>query len=314
MKVKRAVLVEPGRFEIEEREVSREENQVLVKITACGLCSWELYHFKGEYGTYPQEIGHEPVGMIEEVGKEVKGFKVGDRITGFFGPAFSEYAVANPESLVKIPDNIPTEYALGEPLKCIATICRAANPEFADYLMVVGCGFMGLLTLSGLASFSLGEVIALDLKEFNLQLAKDLGATFILNPKEVELDKEIPQITKGNGIDVSIEATGVPAGIEIASKYLRVGRGKVLLVTSHPEKATYSLRPWEMKGAIVLNPHPSFSLNQMDDLRRAMIGLKNGAFPMEKLITHRFSLDEIQKAFETLKAKPEGYIKGIVCP
>jgi len=314
MKTKRAILVEPGRFEIEEKEINVQSNEILVRIVACGLCSWELYHFKGEYGTYPQEIGHEPVGIVEDVGKEVKGFKKGDRVTGFFGPGFSEYAVANPQKVIKVPEGVKLEYALGEPLKCIVTICRAANPEFGDYLMVVGCGFMGSLILAGLASHSLAEIIAVDLKEFNLKLAKELGATRILNPKKSDLEKEIPEITKGRGIDVCVEATGIPAGLEIASKYLRVGRGKLLIVSSHPEKATYSLRPWEMKGAVVLNPHPSFSLNEMDDLRRAIDALERGIFKMDKIITHRFPLYEIQRAFETLKAKPEGYIKGIVCP
>jgi threonine dehydrogenase-like Zn-dependent dehydrogenase len=314
MKTKRAVLMQPGRFEIEEKEVNPGKNQVLVKIVACGLCSWELYHFKGELGTYPQEIGHEPAGIIEDVGKDVKNFKVGDRVTGFIGPGFSEYAVADPENLIKIPEGVKTEYALGEPLACISNVCRAANPEFGDYLMIVGAGFMGLLALAGLSCVSLAEMIVVDVKEFNLKLAKDLGATVILNPQKDNIEKEISRITGERGIDISIEATGIPAGVETASKYLRRGRPKLLLVTSHPEKATYSLKLWGSKGTIVLNPHPSFSLDIKDDLRRAIIGLGKGVFPMEKLITHRFALDNIQEAFETLKTKPEGYIKGIICP
>lgn len=312
MKSKTAVLVEPGRFELEERDVPADDNQVLVKVVACGLCSWELTYFRGEIADYPLVPGHEGVGIVEEVGKNVRNFRTGDRVTGFWNEGFSEYAVADPEYLVKVPDNLELKHAFGEPLKCIVTIARAAYPEFGDCVLVVGCGFMGLLTIRALSGNIPAAIIAADLKEFNLNLAREMGATIAVNPKKTDLGKEIEKITEGKGVDISVEATGISAGLELASKYVKKRRPKILLVTAYVKPKTFNLFPWAETGAIVQNPHPASSLDELEDLRRAMAALEKGMFPMDKVITHEFKLDDIQKAFDTHNDKPEGYIKGIV--
>ena len=113
-----AELVSPEKFQVKVEELACGEDQVLIKILACGVCMWEMYRFEGKLGSFPARLGHEPSGVIEEVGRNVKGFEVGDRVTGFFGPGFASYAVARPGSLIKIPERIETEHALGEPLKC----------------------------------------------------------------------------------------------------------------------------------------------------------------------------------------------------
>jgi threonine dehydrogenase-like Zn-dependent dehydrogenase len=76
----------------------------------------------------------------------VTGFEVGERVTGLFAylKAFATHGTARPDQLVKVPAHVPSEHALAEPLKCIATILRAAPPEFGDHVLVMGSGFMGL--------------------------------------------------------------------------------------------------------------------------------------------------------------------------
>ncbi len=314
MKTKIACLVEPGKFEIREEEIETKPMQVLIKINVCGLCSWEIFHFKGKIGgSYPMCIGHEPAGVIVEVGKEVKNWKRGDKVTGFFGPGFSEYAIANPENLIRIRKNIQTEYALGEPLACLLNIIRAGKIEPADFVLIVGCGFMGLGAISIIAHSNAAKIIAVDVLNNKLALAKELGATDIINPEEVNAEEEIKKITAGRGVDVAIEATGRTSGIELATKSMRFKRGRLLMVTSHSEPTTLNLQYLE-RGTILIGAHPPYSLDIKDELRRAMLCLEKGYPPMEKLITHRFKLEEIQKTFELLSSKSIDYIKGIVIP
>jgi len=307
-----AVLTQPEKFELAEDEVHVGDDQVLIKVEACGLCTWELFHFHGKFG-FPQRVGHEPSGIVVEVGKKVKDFFIGDRVTGFFGPGFATYAVASPSSLIKIPEGVKTEHALGEPLACISNIVRAANPEIGDYILFFGCGFMNLLALSALVGRSPADFIVVDISDPKLKLAEELGATVTLNPKEVDVVTEVKKTTDNRGADIVLEATGKPGVVNLASELLRKRRGKLLLVSSHSGGENVNIELWE-RGTIVLNPHPGYSLDRMDDLRRAINGLARGVFPMEKLITHRFRLVDIQKAFDTYSRKPEGYIKGIVVP
>jgi len=310
-----AVLVAPEKFEIKKEDITCGNDQVLVKISACGICKWEMNHFEGKLGSFPQRIGHEPSGIVEEVGENVRNFEVGDRVTGLFYYGFSQYTLADPKYLVKIPEGIQTEYALGEPLKCVVTCARAASPKFGDYVLLFGCGFMGLLTLRCMKGNAPAEIIAVDLIDSRLRLAKDLGATTILNPAEKDVEKEVIDITDGRGVDIAIDATGKPEPVNLASKLVRVGRGKLILIGTQPYGgAFYDLSHWIDKSPIVLNPHPGYSLDPMGDLRRAMEGLKRGVFPMERLITHKFSLEEIEKAFIIARSSSQGYIKGIIVP
>jgi D-arabinose 1-dehydrogenase-like Zn-dependent alcohol dehydrogenase len=143
MKSKRAVLVEPKRFEFETAEVNPKPSQVMIKIAACGLCNWELNHWKGIIGPCPLRLGHEWSGVVEETGSEVTKFKPGDRVTVLSSQGFSEYAVAEENLTFKLADSVNLEYALGEPLKCIITVMRAVAPEAGAFGVVFGCGRWG---------------------------------------------------------------------------------------------------------------------------------------------------------------------------
>ncbi|MGC8786980.1 MAG: zinc-dependent alcohol dehydrogenase [Anaerolineae bacterium] len=317
---KYAELLSPGKFMLKEEELEITDDQVLVKVLVSGICKYDLTYYKGILGTFPARIGHEPTGIVEQVGRNVRQFKPGDRVTGLYQKAglyqkgFATYAVGDPESLVEVPGHVPLEHALGEPLKCVSTILRAASPEFGDYVLLIGCGFMGLLVLAGLVGQGPEMIIAADVSDRRLALAAELGAQVTLNPSKVDLEHEVARLTHRHGVDVAIELTGSPEPVEMAARTLRPGRAKFILAGWHGVPATYNLRCWTHPGAIVHCPHPAYSLDPMDDLRRAINGLARGIFPMERLITHRFTLDEIQKAFEVADKGGEDYIKGIILP
>lgn len=311
-----AELVDVGKIEIKEEAVTWNDDQVLIRITHCGICQYDGAYFQGIIGTPPLRLGHEPVGIVEAIGRNVKQVKEGDRVTGLFAhlKAFATYAVADPRDLLSVPAHINSEHALAEPLKCIATIVRSAPPELGDHVLVMGCGFMGLLTLAGLESKAVASLIAVDLLESRLQLARELGATHTLNGNDPDFLKKVQEITHGHGADIVFEVTGNARAAELAAQTLRPQRAKYALAGWYGKPEQYVLRNWTTKGAVILTPHPKFSLDPADDMRRALDALARGVFPMNKLVTHTFALDDLQHGFEMMLGAAEGYIKGVVTP
>jgi len=308
-----AKLISPGKIEIVEEKIEFKQDEVLIKNLFCGLCSWEVLIYKGKLDfKLPHALGHEPVGIVENVGSKVTEFKKGDRVTGLYGPGFATYSVGRPTDLIKIPDNVKTEHALGEPLTCIINIVRAGQVEPGDYVLILGCGFMGLVAMSILKHFPVRGIIGVDVSDYKLNIARQLGADYTFNIGNIKIEDEINKITNGHGIDVALECTGKAEGMNLLGKLMRRSRGRLLIVTSHSQPIQCDLLPWEEKGIIVIPAHPSYSLNIKDDLRRAILCLEKGYFLMEKLITHKFRLEEVQKAFSILTEKPEDYIKGII--
>jgi threonine dehydrogenase-like Zn-dependent dehydrogenase len=262
---------------------------------------------------------------VVEVGPQVKGFQVGDRITGYFADdAYCEYVAVDPTHFAthrghpyiieKIPDGIPFEHALGEPLMSIASIVRTATPEFGDYVFQIGAGFMGLGIIAGVASPGLREYIVADLDDTRLELARQLGATITLNPSKVDVVAEVMKITKGRGVDVAIEVVGHPVGVKVTGDVIKTNRAKLILVGWHQAPNTYELFNW-IKCPIIYSPQGiGMSTNYQSELERAMWALEKGVFPMDKLVTHRYSLENIGQAFEDNLGLKPGYIKGVVLP
>ncbi len=311
-----AVLVKKGLIKIEEEEVpSLDERDVLIKVKACGICSGDLYAFLGlpVWFSLPSPIGHEPSGVVVEVGDKVTKVNVGDHVTALGGPGFSDYIVVPEDRVEPIPKEIPFEYALGEPLACAVNGVRLANPRFGDNVAVVGTGFMGLLLIQALSRMGLENLIGVDIRDERLRLAKEYGADVILNPMEVNVEKEVMHITNNVGCDVVIEATGNPKGINLATKLVR-RKGRLCIFSYHPKPVEINVREWDAKGLEIIMTCPARAEDMRRNLRIATRMLFKGVFHMEKLVTHKWKLDEIQEAFEYASKKPKDYIKGVIMP
>jgi threonine dehydrogenase-like Zn-dependent dehydrogenase len=326
--VKAAFIVAPKKFEIRDipmPEISPDE--MLVKIAACGVCSSDMPSYldtSAMHAPFPRRGGHEPAGTVVEVGKNVKGYKAGDRITGFWpAECYAEYVACDPNDRVarghgsvieKIPDGIPFEYALGEPLMSLVSITRTATPEFGDFVFQVGCGFMGLGVIAGVAGPKIREYIVADLDDARLKLAKELGATITLNPSRVNVAEEVRKITGGRGVDVAIEVVGHPPGLKMVGEVIKNNRAKIIAVGWHQAPDTYELFNW-IKSPIIYSPQGiGMSTDYQSELRRAIWAVQKGVFPMQKLITHQYKLEDIDKAFQDNLNRTPGYIKGVVMP
>ena len=325
--MKAAFIVAPKTFEI--RDVPMPEiadDEMLVKIDACGVCSSDMSGYLGVNKNlpYPRRAGHEPAGTVAKTGRLVKGFKEGDRITGYFADdCYAEYVKCNPTDrearghgsiIEKLPDGVPTEHALGEPLMSLMSIARTATPETGDYVFQVGAGFMGLGVICGVAHPKLREYIVADLDDARLEMARKLGATVTLNPSKVDVVAEVMKLTGGRGVDVGIEVVGHPPGVKLVGEVLKNNRGKIIMVGWHQAPDTYELFSW-IKSPIIYSPQGiGMSTDYQSELVRAMWALKKGIYPMDELVTHRYKLEDIDQAFQDNLNRVPGYIKGVIMP
>ena len=118
--------------------------EVLVRVKASGVCASELHPWAEGRPEYPHRFGHEPMGVVVAVGPEVTRVSEGDRVTGLFNKAYADLCVAKETELLRVPDEVAEENALGEPLACLVNAQRRTPVELADRVAVIGLGYMGL--------------------------------------------------------------------------------------------------------------------------------------------------------------------------
>ncbi|GLX71528.1 zinc-dependent alcohol dehydrogenase [Paenibacillus glycanilyticus] len=317
MFTRRAYLIEPGKLEVRETELRMQPNELLLEVLACGLCTWELNHYQGRIGEAPMSLGHEFVGRVVDKGGHVAGFEIGDVVTGLPGAldGFSDYMTVAASNCEKVAPGIKPEHALGEPLKCVVTVLRGAAPEAGDYGVVIGAGPMGLWAIQALAGNSLSALIAVDVDEEKLKLAANYGATHTVNPAAGNAIEAIRAITRGHMADFVIEGTGNTKVINDGIAMLKAGRGRLVLMSSYKSAAdNLDVVGMVERSVEIRVPHPGYSLSEQDDLRRAVQLLNKGVFRLEGIVSHQYSLNQIQQAFEALEKRPAGYLKGVVIP
>lgn len=314
--MKACVLGKDGGIRIEEVPVPEiQENQVLVRITACGMCHSELAEYLSG-SPEPKILGHEPVGIIERTGSKVCSLKPGQRVTGIFFGGFAEYAAAEENNLIQVPPRMKDEEAIIEPWSCLVSGINRANIRMGDIVAVIGCGYMGLgdLLLAKLCGAS--KVVAVDLRREALAQAEKLGADECWQsqkvPKEYLVDQWDCHIFE-KGADVVFEATGTQEGIELAGKMVRP-HGTLVIVGyhNHGNKRRIDLALWNWKAITVVNAHERRIEQQVDYAQRAMKLIADGRIPAGQLLTHSYTPERIKQAFEDLKERPENYIKGYV--
>ena len=339
MKRQLAVLTAPKTIEIIEEELPRlEPNEVLYRVISGGLCHSEIPTYLGSSSTgpnkypymsynkgvsYPRGVGHEPVCIVEEVGSSVKKFAVGDIVTGHISRSFASHVITGTQGLVKIPrTEKPVEFCLGEPLSCVTNIVRATQAEYGDSIAVIGCGVMGLLSISALAGKALNHLIAIDLDDSRLEEARSYGATHTINPRRKDAEQVIFELTKGRGVDAVVEISGSLSALSTALSIIRVperygsrGRGKIVVGSLYAKETLWTP---EMGYNLMLrvpeihSVHPMYSRDLEEDVRRAVAGYIDGSLPIDRMISHVYDFSDITRGFEALNSGDPAFRKGVV--
>jgi len=312
-----AVLAEPERFEIvDEAAPAAAPDEVLLRVTACGVCASELDMWKGLAGhaTYPWHPGHEVTGTVEAVGGEVEAFAPGDAVTAWVTTrGFAEQIAVKAAYCFPIGD-VPAELALGEPLACAVNAVELGDVRLGDDVVVIGAGFLGHLIHKLVDLRGPRQVIVADTRDDALKRAESFGATATVNVLRDSLPEAVRDLTGGVGADVSFEATGVQGALEALGEVTRMS-GTVVIAGYHQgAPRTIPLGHWNWMAFRIANAHFRDVTTILRGMRIGVRLLTSGRISMEGLVSHRYPLDAIADAFRALDEKPEGFVKATVAP
>jgi L-iditol 2-dehydrogenase len=312
-----AVLEAPGRFVIvDEPMPDIQPDEVLLRVDACGVCASELDMYAGLAGhaTYPWRPGHEVSGTVEKAGTEVRSFAPGDKVAAWVTErGYGEY-VAVKSAYLFDASGLPPELALGEPLACAVNAVELAAPLMGDDVAIIGAGFMGHLVQKLVQLKGAGRIFVADARADALKRAESFGATTLVDIKRDSLADVVMEATGGVGVDVTFEVTGVQAAIESVGGFTRMS-GTVAIVGYHQgEPRSIPLGQWNWMAYRLVNAHFRDVAVILKGMRAGMRLLTSGRLAMDDLVTHRFSLDEIDAAFRAAMEKPEGFVKATVLP
>ena len=288
-----------------------------MRIMVCGVCASELHSWADGVPSYPRRLGHEPMGVVAAVGTGATRFREGDRVTGLFTGAFADACLAAEDALLPVPDSVPDEAALGEPLACLVNAQRRTPVELADRVALVGLGYMGLGMLQLLKLRGPSRVVAIDVREDARDAARRLGADEVFDPSDLPPENCLTQFSdwqSDRGVEVVVEGSGTQAGLTLAGELVRP-HGVLSILGYHqggPRQVDVGM--WNWKAIDVVNAHVRRRADLMESMRVGLELTAKGLLDLGSLVTHRYGLDEVDRAYADLLAKPHGFIKAVVRP
>lgn len=332
MKIQAAVLYELDKPLVVE-ELSTEEllhGQVLVKIFFSGVCRSQLMEARGLRGNdawLPHLLGHEASGEVVSIGIGVTKVKIGDKvILGWIKgdgieaagakytnsgsqiinsgrvTTFSNYSVVSENRIVKLDEGVPLDVAVlfGCALPTGAGIVfNELMPKENESIAVIGLGGIGLSALMALKEFKPKVLIAIDISDEKLKMAKEFGATHLINSKAQNVSIEIKKIIP-NGVDACVESGGQIETIELGISIIKkTGR---MYFASHPEQGKLiKIDPFDLiSGKKIFGSWGGGCVPDID-IPRLTKSYINGSFPLEKLIAKKYSLNNINDALDDLE-------------
>ena len=325
--MKQIIMEGPKKSKIVEVDMPKiNENQLLVKVIYTGMCHSEWYPWS--IAKEGDILGHESVGVVADVGKNVTGFSVGDRVTGLGGGGYKEYIVMEPAKTFKVPDNIKTEDAIGEPLGCIMSVAeRIDSGKIGDRIAVVGCGYMGLGIISLLKARGYADIVAVDKRKIALENAKKFGATETYLPEELPENYKLtfenwnkPDLTRDGhktdifniGFKTVIEFTGTEDGLRLAGEMV-CAHGTLGIAGYHNDDlSTLDFKLLNMKAIKMFNCHERRIEYEATLIERALKLLSSGQWKFTGVTNHIYSAEEFDKANYDMEIHKDNFIKGAV--
>lgn len=315
----------------------------IVKISKTTICGTDLHILKGNVPavTDGRILGHEGIGIVEEVGDSVSKYKKGDKVIiscvtscgscdycknrlyahcedggwilgHLIDGTQAEYVRiphadnslhnvpdgVNEEALVMLSDILPTGFEIG-------TMNAKVNP--GDTVVIVGAGPIGLSALLATQFYSPAEIIMVDLDDNRLEVAKELGATRTFNSSKSDAVREILEFTNQRGVDVAMEAVGIPPTFDMCQKIVNPG-GRIANIGVHGEKVDLHIEELWIKNITITTGLVSTYSTPL-----LLKTVESGKVKPEQLVTHRFKLDEMMKAYDVFSnASEEGSLKVIL--
>ena len=310
-----AVLVEPLRIEVVERKLpDLGPTDVRVRVTDCGVCASDVDFWQGKsQRPMPEPLGHEPAGIVVEVGRDVTSIAPGDRVACWVeNGGFSEELVTDERFCIAVGPDCPHP-EIAEPLGCVVNAVELAAPALADDIVIVGAGFMGNLLQLVVSLRGPRSVTVADIRPAALERALSFGATTVVDTSRETLADHVASST-GGGADVVFEVTGAQAGLDLAESATRMS-GKLCIVGYHQGGAReIRLGYWNWMAFDIVNAHFRDPTTILAGMRKALRLVEACALDVAPLMTSAFPLERIDEAFESAVAKPDAFVKAIVQP
>jgi alcohol dehydrogenase len=321
----------------------KETTDAVVQITKTTICGTDLHIMKGDVPTVTEgrTLGHEGVGVIEEVGEGVSNFKKGDRVLiscitacgkcvncknqmyshcvnggwilgNTIDGTQAEYVRiphadtslyhipegSDEEALVMLSDILPTGLEVG-------VLNGKVQP--GDTVAIVGAGPIGLAALLTAKFYSPAEIIMVDLDDNRLEVSKTFGATQTINSSSGKAVEEVMKLTEDRGVDVAIEAVGIPATIDVCQEIVKAG-GHIANIGVHGKSVELHLEKlWVQNITMTTGLVDTYTIPML------MKTVDSGTLEPEQLITHHFKLSDIMKAYDVFgNASKEKALKVIL--
>jgi threonine dehydrogenase-like Zn-dependent dehydrogenase len=312
-----AVLTGPGRIRIEA--VARPEpgpGQVRLRLEGSGVCASNLTPWAGpewmQFPTEPGALGHEGWGIVDAVGEEVEGLRVGDRVAALTYKAYAEYDLADAAAVVRLPDALADAPFPGEPLGCAMNIFRRSDIAAGQTVAIVGIGFLGAI-LARLATDAGARVIAISRRPFSLDVARRFGAAETIPMEDHDaIIGQVKELTGGAFCDRVIEAVGKQWPLDLAGELTRE-RGKLIVAGYHQDgPRQVNMWLWNWRGLDVINAHERDPKVYVAGMREAVEAVASGRLDPSPLYTHRFPLDRLGDALDATRDRPDGFLKALV--
>ena len=328
------VIDEPGKarvIDVERPAPGAEE--VLLRTRVVGMCGTDLSTFRGKNPlvSYPRIPGHEIAATIEQTGSAVPAiFQPGMNIT--LSPytscgkcasckrgrvnacqfnqtlgvqregAMKEYFTAHWSKLYVAEGLSIPELSVVEPLSVGFHAAARGRVSADDNVAVIGCGVVGLGAIAA-SAYRQARVIAIDVDDRKLAVAREAGATHLINSGSRNVHDELARLTDGPGPDVIIEAVGTPATFRMAVEEVAF-TGRVVYIGYAKEPVEYETRLFVMKEIDILG-----SRNALDEFGTVIEALRGGRFPVDSIISRVVGLDQAAEALQAWSDNPGAYVK-----
>ncbi len=320
MKVKGAYLAGIQKIELRGRELKPGQDEVLVKTHLAGICGTDKNFYEGIFPpvkgldtetrkdlSRPFFFGHEGGGRVVETGESVTRFGVGDNVIAFgWVDTFADYFVAGENDLEPVPAGMDLDLAcLGEPIGCAVYSGLQSRVQLGDTVAIFGLGFAGQIMAQVVKKKGAYRVIAVDVVDHKLKIARELGADLTVNAQKEDPVAAILDLTGGNGVDVAVEMAGTQEAVNQCTASVR-HNGSLVFYSWITQDVTLNISRWHNNSLNIVNT--GLVHHSMEERRlwtpSALRPVIQGQIKVKPLITHRFRMNQIVEAFEAARTDP----------
>jgi threonine 3-dehydrogenase len=311
-------------------------NDVLIKINKTAICGTDIHIYKWDDWAQatipvPMTVGHEFYGEIVEVGKEVQGLSVGQRVSGeghitcgfcrncragkrhlcrnTLGVGvnrpgcFAEYLSLPATNVIVLPDNITGDQAsILDPLGN-ATHCALAFDVVGEDVLITGAGPIGIMAVAIMKHIGARHIVITDVNEYRLDLARKMGATRAVNVTREKLDDVVAELGMNEGFDIGLEMSGNPVALNDMMRSMNHG-GHVAILGIPPQETAVDWNQVIFKGLVIKGIYG----REMFETWYKMIAMLQSGLNIQPVMTHHFPVDQYEQAFQIMASGQSGKV------